>query len=105
MSNMGNQLVSNVFKAMAHPTRIQIIKLLRDGERCVCEILPNLDSEQSNTSQHLTVMKNQGVVESRKDGSKVIYSIKNKEVYEMIDLAEKIILQQLEETKSSLGQR
>lgn len=102
MSNMGNQLISNLFKALAHPTRIQIVKLLRNGEMCVCEIMPNLDSEQSNTSQHLTVLKNQGIVESRKDGSKVIYSIKNKEVYEMIDLCEAIILRQIEDTKSSL---
>lgn len=102
MSNMGNQLISNVFKALAHPTRIQIVKLLRNGELCVCDILPNLDSEQSNTSQHLTVLKNQGIVESRKDGSKVIYSIKNKEVYELIDLAEAIILRQIEETRTSL---
>jgi len=100
---MGNQLISNVFKALAHPTRIQIVKLLRNGELCVCDILPNLDSEQSNTSQHLTVLKNQGIVESRKDGSKVIYSIKNKEVYEMIDLVEVIILRQIEETKTSLS--
>jgi len=103
LSNMGNQLISNVFKALAHPTRIQIVKLLRNGELCVCDILPNLDSEQSNTSQHLTVLKNQGIVESRKDGSKVIYSIKNKEVYEMIDLVEVIILRQIEETKTSLS--
>jgi len=100
MSNMGSQLLSNVFKALAHPTRIQIIKLLKDGEMCVCDILPNLDSEQSNTSQHLTILKNQGIVESKKDGSKVIYSIKNTEVYDMIDLAEAIILRQIEETKT-----
>lgn len=103
MSNMANRLVSSVFKALAHPTRVQIIKLLRNGEMCVCDILPNLDSEQSNTSQHLTVLKNQGIVESKKDGSKVIYSIKNNEVYEMIDLAEAIILRQIEETKTSLS--
>ena len=102
MSNMGNQLVSNVFKALAHPTRIQIVKLLRNGEMCVCDILPKLDSEQSNTSQHLALLKNQGIVESKKDGAKVIYSIRNSEVYEMIDLAETIILQQIEETKTSL---
>lgn len=102
MSNMGNQLISNVFKALAHPTRIQIVKLLMNGEMCVCEILPNLDSEQSNTSQHLTVLKNQGIVESRKDGSKVIYAVKNQEVCKMIELAEAIILRQIEETKTSL---
>jgi ArsR family transcriptional regulator len=100
MSNMGSQLISNVFKALAHPTRIQIVKLLMDGELCVCDILPNIDSEQSNTSQHLTILKNQGVVESKKDGAKVIYSIKHTEVKELIQLAEAIILKQIEETKS-----
>ncbi|CDX04370.1 ArsR/SmtB family transcription factor [Desulfitobacterium hafniense] len=103
MSNsMGSQLISNVFKALGHPIRIQIIKLLKDGELCVCDILPNLDAEQSNTSQHLAVLKNQSIVESRKEGSKVIYSIKHKEVYEMIDYAETIILRQIEDTKESL---
>jgi Predicted transcriptional regulators len=103
MSNMGNQLISNVFKALAHPTRIQIVKLLMDGEMCVCEILPNLDSEQSNTSQHLTVLKNQGILESRKEGAKVIYAIKNQEVCKMIELAEAMILRQIEETKTLLS--
>jgi Predicted transcriptional regulators len=102
---MGNQLISNVFKALAHPTRIQILKLLKDGERCVCEILPNLDSEQSNTSQHLTVMKNQGILDSRKEGSKVIYMVKNPEVFKMVDLAEAMILRQLEETKALLSKQ
>lgn len=105
MNNMGNQLISNVFKALAHPTRIQILKLLKDGERCVCEILPNLDSEQSNTSQHLTVMKNQGILDSRKEGSKVIYMVKNPEVFKMVDLAEAMILRQLEETKALLSKQ
>lgn len=103
MSNMGNQLIANVFKAMAHPTRLQIVKLLKEKPLCVCDILPQIDSEQSNASQHLSVLRNQGIVESKKDGPMVIYSIKNLEVYEMIDIAENIILKQLEETKISLG--
>lgn len=102
MSNMGNQLISNVFKALSHPTRLQVVMLLKEGPLCVCDILPQLESEQSNTSQHLTVLKNQGIVDNKKDGSKVIYSIKSPEVYKMIEIAENIILRQLEETKSSL---
>ena len=103
MSNMGNQLVANIFKALSHPTRLQIIKLLKEGPLCVCDILPQIESEQSNTSQHLSVLKNQGIVESKKDGSMVIYKIKSPEVYQMIDIAENIILSQIEETKSSLA--
>ncbi len=102
MSNLGNQLISNIFKALSHPIRLQIVKLLKDKPLCVCEILPQLESEQSNTSQHLSVLKNQGIVDSKKDGLMVIYRIKSPEVYQMIEIAEGIILRQIEETKSSL---
>lgn len=105
MNNMGNQLMANVFKALAHPTRLQIIQLLKEKPLCVCEILPQLESEQSNTSQHLSILKNQGIVESRKDGSMMIYKIKSPEVYDMIDSVEKIILRQLEETKLSFEKK
>lgn len=103
MSAMGNQLISNIFKALAHPTRLQIVRLLKEKPMCVCDILPQLESEQSNTSQHLTVLKNQGIVESKKDGLMVIYRIKSPEVYQMLDIAEGIILRQIEETKSSFS--
>jgi ArsR family transcriptional regulator len=102
MSNMGNQLISNIFKALSHPTRLQIVRLLKEKPLCVCDILPQLESEQSNTSQHLSVLKNQGIVDSKKDGLMVIYRIKSPEVYQMIDIAEGILLRQIEETKSSL---
>lgn len=102
MSGMGNQLVANIFKALSHPTRIQIIRLLKDKPLCVCDILPQLESEQSNTSQHLSVLKNQGIVESRKDGLMVIYKIKSLEVHQFIEIAESIILRQIDETKASM---
>lgn len=103
MSNMGNQLVANIFKAMAHPTRVHIVKLLKDSPLCVCDILPQLESEQSNTSQHLSILRSQSILDSRKDGSMVIYKIKSPEVLQMIDLAESVILKQIEETKASLS--
>lgn len=102
MTDMGNQLVANIFKALSHPTRLRIMCLLKEKPLCVCHILPQLDSEPSNTSQHLAVLKNQGLVESRKEGTMVVYKISSPEVYEMIDMAEKIILRQIEETRSSL---
>ena len=51
MSNMGNQLISDIFKALSHPTRLQIVKLLRKN----CYVFAmQLESEQSNTSHHST---------------------------------------------------
>lgn len=102
MSNMGNQLVANLIKAISHPTRLHIIKLLKERPLCVCDIIEQIGSEQSNTSQHLTVLKNQGIVESRKDGLMMIYSIKNAKIYEIIDIAEEILLKQIEETSRLL---
>lgn len=102
MSSMGNELVAGIFKALAHPTRLQIVKILRDRPLCVCDILAQLDSEQSNTSQHLSVLKSQGIVESKKDGQMVIYRIRSQQIYQIIDIAESVILQQIEETKAVL---
>ena len=105
MSDMLFQLSANIFKALAHPIRIKIITLLKGGEQCVCEILPQIESEQSNTSQHLAVLRNQGIVDSKKEGSMVVYRIKSPEVLQMIELAEQIIVKQIEETRLSLKKK
>ncbi|TYQ13074.1 UNVERIFIED_CONTAM: ArsR family transcriptional regulator [Acetivibrio alkalicellulosi] len=100
--NMGNQLVGKVFKVLSSPTRIHILRLLKDGPLCVCKIIEALGTEQSNTSQHLSSLKNVGLIQSRKEGLKVIYSIKYSEIFETIDIIEKIILMQTEETQKSI---
>lgn len=100
MSSMGNQLVAGIFKALSHPTRLQIVRILKDRPLCVCDILTQLELEQSNTSQHLSVLKSQGIIESKKDGQMVIYRIRSQQIYQIIDIAESVILQQIEETKA-----
>lgn len=98
-SGMGNQLVANIFKVLSSPVRVHILRLLKDKPLCVCKIIEELGTEQSNTSQHLNVLKNAGLVDSRKEGLKVIYSIKYHEIFDTIDTIEKIILMQTEETQ------
>jgi len=82
--------VANILKAIAQPTRMKIIDFLRDGEKCVCEIFPAIDQEQSNTSRHLNYMKNHGVLACRKDGVKIYYAVKHPEVFKIAELAEHI---------------
>jgi len=77
---------ADFMKAMAHPTRLQILELLRSGERCVCEIFPALNIEQSSVSRHLAILKREGLLHSRKDGLKVIYWASDPRVYEIIDI-------------------
>jgi len=67
---------AEILKAIAQPTRMKIIDLLRDGERCVCEIFPAIDEEQSNTSRHLNMMQGCGILARRKEGIKIMYRVK-----------------------------
>ena len=64
-----------VLKAVADPCRLRIIKLLKEGELCVCEIMAALDRRQSSTSHHLSVLKEAGLVRERKDGKWSYYRI------------------------------
>ncbi len=89
---------AGILKAMAHPTRINILESLREGERCVCEIIELVDTEQSNTSQHLAQLKKMGIISSRKDGLKVIYKVNNREIFSLLDLLDRIIAGQMEES-------
>ncbi len=62
-------------KVIAEEHRLKILCLLRDGEHCVCEILPALALPQNLTSHHLKVLRDAGFISSRKDGQKVFYSL------------------------------
>lgn len=96
------KLTSDFFKALAHPVRLSILRILKDGERCVCEIIDELDIEQSNLSQHLGLMKKQGLLESRKDGQKVLYRIVYPSVLDVVTAAEKTLSEQISHSQGLL---
>jgi ArsR family transcriptional regulator len=72
-------------KTLGHPTRIKILEFLKDGEKCVCDIVPALDLEQSNVSRHLSLLKKEGILDNRKDGLKVIYRIRDNRIFDVIN--------------------
>jgi len=92
-------LCADILKAIAQPTRLRIIKLLQDGEHCVCEIFPAIGHEQSNTSRHLQMMLKSGILNQRKEGLKIYYSLRHPEVLAMVSLAERIVV--LEATRTA----
>jgi len=67
---------ANVFKALAHPTRLWMAEQLADGEKCVCELAEFIDADFSTISKHLSVLKQAGVVEDEKRGKQVYYRLK-----------------------------
>lgn len=64
-----------LFKALAHDTRLRILNLLLDGEVCVCRIMEILDLPQSTASRHLGILKNAGLLDDRREGIWVHYSL------------------------------
>lgn len=76
-----------LFHALSDETRLSIIEMLRDGERCVCELQDELDAAQSRLSFHLRVLKEAGLVADRRDGRWSYYSIVPDALAEVHDLA------------------
>lgn len=78
----------DVFKAAADPCRLRILKLLKEGELCVCEIMTALSKPQSSTSHHLSILRETGLVKERRDGKWSYYRLADGAVNEMIKQAE-----------------
>ena len=73
-----------VFKALADETRLKIVEFLKDGERCVCEIIPMTKKSQPTVSQHLRILSEADILESRKEGTSIYYRVKDKRVLDTI---------------------
>jgi ArsR family transcriptional regulator len=69
------QTTTDLFKALAHRTRLNILCLLLDGEVCVCKIMAVLDLPQSTASRHLAILKKANLVTDRRDGTWSHYSL------------------------------
>jgi DNA-binding transcriptional ArsR family regulator len=92
------------FKALSNPARIKIIELLRVGELNVTELQEQLGIDASSVSQHLSVLRHKNIVDSRKAGTTVYYTVRDPEVFELLDVARRIFNNQLINTRSTLEQ-
>ncbi len=91
------QLKAEVLKAMAQPTRLKILELLRNGERCICEIVPAINGEQSNISRHISVMQKSHLITTRKDGVKVMVKVRDPRIFEIMDKVGLFLKSQMQE--------
>jgi ArsR family transcriptional regulator len=88
-----------LFHALSDETRLEIIELLRRGERCVCELTDTLDAAQSRLSFHLRVLKDAGIVRDRKDGRWVYYELDSDVFEEMETLVSEMKPQAVKRTE------
>jgi len=97
------RLKADFFRLLGHPVRVRVLELLRDGERTVGDLQAALELDSGGTSQHLTAMRRQGILESRKDGAKVYYRVKDPRIFQLLATAREILTTQLEESRAMLG--
>ncbi len=91
------ELKAEILKALAQPTRLKILELLRNGERCICEIVPAINGEQSNISRHISLMQKSHLVTTRKDGVRVMVGVRDPEIFNILDRISKVLKSQMKE--------
>ncbi|MBL7190563.1 winged helix-turn-helix transcriptional regulator [bacterium] len=84
------QYEADLLSALAQPTRLRILYLLREGERCVCEINPSMPEDNSVISRHLSKLRDAGILESRREGVSVYYRIKDDSVFRILEIVDEI---------------
>jgi len=89
------KLKGEFFKTLGHPARIRVLELLSERDRSVGELLQEIGIESSNLSQQLGVLRRAGVVDARKDGNTVIYSIASPDIAELLAVARKVLSRML----------
>ena len=75
-SDRQRQERTRILKAMAHPSRLLMLEALMDGERCVCDLRDLVGSDLSTVSKHLALMRDAGLVVTRKEGLQVFYTLR-----------------------------
>lgn len=91
------QFKANILQALAHPTRLQILEALREGELSVSAILNRVGLDQANVSQHLAKLRLRGLVTNRKEGNQVFYSVRDPILFEVLDLLRRFATAHLDE--------
>jgi ArsR family transcriptional regulator len=94
---------AEIFQALAHPTRIAIAEMLRNGELPAGILIERLGIEQANASQHLSILRAKNVVVNRKEGNQVFYSLRSPLLGEVLDLMRRYFQEQLTHTVAALG--
>jgi ArsR family transcriptional regulator len=82
---------ADLFRVLAHPMRVRAHELLQTRERSARELQTELGLDSGATSQQLSALKRQGVVESRREGTTVVYTLADRRVGKLLDVARQII--------------
>ena len=89
------ELQAEISKTLANPIRLAVLHSLRDGEKTVNDLTEMLGVRQSNLSQHLALLRQRGIVKTRKQGASIFYSTSNPKINQACDMVREVLLDQL----------
>ena len=89
------KLHAAICRTLSHPKRLEILNLLRKSELSVSEMAEQMEVSLANASQHLSVLRDKGVVTTRREGVNVYYQISNPKIVQACDLMREVLFEQL----------
>lgn len=98
------QMKADFFRILGHPVRVRILELLRDGERTVGALQNELQMDSSGTSQHLGVLRKHGILDGRRDGTSVYYTVRDPRIFQLLEVSKQILTSSLTESQAVLGE-
>ncbi len=99
-----SEIKAELFKALAHPARVRILELLVDREHTVGEMAPLVGLEASHLSQQLGILRRARLVTARKDGTRVVYAIRDRALVDLLAVAKRLLINSLTETQDLLAE-
>jgi DNA-binding transcriptional ArsR family regulator len=102
------RLQAEICKTLADVKRLMIIHEIRDGEKSVGQLVSELGVPQANVSQHLAILRERGIVSTRREGTSIYYSLANPKIGQACDMVQEVLADQLARNQvlaRSLGER
>jgi len=91
------ELHADVCKIFSSPKRLEILNALKDKERSAGELIEKIGLSKANLSQHMSILKSKGVIQTRREGLNVYYRISNPKIIQACNLMREVLLEQLQE--------
>ena len=98
------QVKADLFKTLGHPARIRVLELLREGERTVSELVPDVGLEPSHLSQQLAVLRRAHIVDTRRAGNTVVYRVRDPRVFQLLRTAKEMLTATLTDSSELLDE-
>ncbi|MBI5468855.1 MAG: winged helix-turn-helix transcriptional regulator [Deltaproteobacteria bacterium] len=94
------EIHASICQCLANPKRLEILNTLRDKELSATEIADKIGISSANASQHLAIMRNKGILKSRREGVSIHYSLANPKVITACDIMREVLFEYLNEKQS-----